>query len=74
MQQNLRNEKARVYMIKSVLSSCISFSSNFEKLNPNAGEHEVQEHGDQYNISNGFDSNKNTLDDMLRKQRGHIDV
>lgn len=38
---------------------------HFEKLDSNAGKHEIQKHGDQYNISNGLNSNKHTLDNML---------
>lgn len=44
------------------------FCPHFEKLDPNAGKHEVQEHGDQYNISNGLHSHKHTLDHMLQTQ------
>lgn len=38
---------------------------HFEKLDSNAGKHKIQKHGDQYNISNGLNSNKYTLDNML---------
>lgn len=41
---------------------------HFEKLDSNAGKHKIQKHGDEYNISNGLNSNKHTLDNMLLRQ------
>lgn len=42
---------------------------HFKKLDSNAGKHKIQKHGDQYNISNGLNSNKHTLDNMLLRHR-----
>lgn len=43
---------------------------HFEKLDSNAGKHEIQKHGDQHNVSNGLNSHKHTLDNVLWKQSG----
>ena len=42
-----------------------TITAYLEKLNSNAGEHEVQKHGDQDNVANALNGNKHTLDDML---------
>lgn len=59
------------YQIHCQATVChfIYFSSHLKKLDSNAGEHEVKEHGDQYNVSNGLDSNKYTLDHMLQRPK-----
>lgn len=45
---------------------------HFEKLDSNAGKHKIQKHGDQYDIPNGLNSNKHTLDNMLERQRDGV--
>lgn len=41
-----------------------------EELDPNAGEHELQQSGDNYNVSNGPDGHKHTLNDVLQWGEG----
>lgn len=36
-----------------------------EELDSDAGEHEIQQHSDQDNVTNSFDGHKHTLDHML---------
>lgn len=38
-----------------------------EELHSNAGEHEVQQHGDQDDVADGFDGHEHTLDHVLLK-------
>lgn len=40
-------------------------STDLEKLDSNAGKHEIQQHGDQHDVADGFDGHKHTLDHML---------
>lgn len=37
-----------------------------EELDPNTGEHELQQSGDNYNVPNGPDGHKHTLDHVLQ--------
>lgn len=34
-------------------------------MHPNTGKHEIQQHGDQDDVSDGFDGHKHALDHML---------
>lgn len=38
-----------------------------EELHSNAGEHEVQQHGDQDDVADGFDGHEHALDHVLLK-------
>jgi len=39
-----------------------------KQLNSNAGKHELQQSGDNHNVSDGSDGNKHTLDHMLQME------
>lgn len=41
-----------------------------EKLDPNAGEHELQQSGDNYNVPNGPDGHKHALNHVLQREEG----
>lgn len=40
-------------------------SPHLEELHSDAGEHEVEQHGDQDNVTNGFDGHEHALDHVL---------
>lgn len=53
-------------LINSVINDQWSvINSYLKELNSYAGEHEIQKHGDQYDVTNTLNGNKYTLDDML---------
>lgn len=39
-----------------------------KQLNSNAGKHELQQSGDNHNVSDGSDGDKDTLDNMLQME------
>lgn len=39
--------------------------SYLKELHSNTGKHEIQQHGDQDNVADGFDGHKHALDHML---------
>lgn len=41
-----------------------------EELDPNAGEHELQKSGDNYDVPNGPDGHKHTLNHVLQWEEG----
>lgn len=40
-------------------------SSHLEELHSDAGKHEVEQHGDQDNVADGFDGHKHALNHVL---------
>jgi len=40
--------------------------AHLEQLDSDAGEHEVQQHGDQHDVPDGLDGDEHTLDDVLQ--------
>ena len=40
-----------------------------EQLDPDAGKHELEKGGDDHDVANGPDGYKDTLDDMLERER-----
>lgn len=53
--------------------STIWWLSHLEELHSYAGEHEVQEHGDQDDITDGLYGHKHTLDHVLEGEiRVHL--
>lgn len=53
---------------KNLYSNCIILhvaSTYLEKLHADTGKHEIQQHGDQDDVADGFDGHKHTLDHML---------
>lgn len=43
----------------------MSFKTYLKKLHSYTGKHEIQQHGDQDDVANSFDSHKHTLDNVL---------
>ena len=41
------------------------YSTYLEKLDSNAGKHEIQQHGNQDDVADGTDGHKHALDHML---------
>lgn len=60
--------KAHVCVCIIVFLHFLCFSTHFEKLDSDTGEHEVQQHGDQDDVSDGLHSYKHTLDHVLQSQ------
>lgn len=42
-----------------------SSQTHLEKLDSDAGKHEIQQHGDQDDVADGFDGHKHALDHVL---------
>lgn len=43
-----------------------SLSANLKELHPDAGEHELQQGGDDHDVANSSDGHKHTLHHMLQ--------
>lgn len=48
-------------------------SAHLEELDPDAGEHELQEGGDEDDVPDGADGHEHTLHHVLRRERWGLD-